>query len=99
MRNLTNVSPELFQPEVKRICAGVGVAVVFVPELPKTYINGATFWFDGFKKSALLLSLRFKTNDNLWCSIFHELVHIILHRKKENLLEISSLTLTEANQV
>lgn len=99
LRNLTNVSPELFQPEVKRICAGVGVAVVFVPELPKTYINGATFWFDGFKKSALLLSLRFKTNDNLWFSFFHELGHIILHRKKENFLDISGLKLTGEDRI
>jgi len=94
LRQLTNKPPDIFHSEIVRICASVGVAVVFVPELPKAFINGATFWFDNFRKSALLLSLRFKTNDHLWFSFFHELGHIILHRKKENFLDLSDNKLT-----
>jgi len=95
LRCLTNTSPDVFQEEIKTICASVGVAVAFVPELPKTYINGATYWFESFTKSAMLLSLRFKTNDHLWFSFFHELGHIILHRKKENFLDITNVELSK----
>ena len=87
-RVLTNTTPDTFAPKLKEICTKVGVAVAFVPELPKSFINGATFWLDNYKKVALLLSLRFKTNDHLWFSFFHELGHIILHKKKENFLDI-----------
>lgn len=88
LRNLTSTLPEIFEPKLKEICAEAGVAVAFVPELPKSYINGATFWLDSSKRVALLLSLRFKTNDHLWFSFFHELGHILLHKKRENFLDI-----------
>lgn len=87
-RSLASTPPEIFEPKLKKICAEAGVAIAFVPELPKSFINGATFWLDNFRKVALLLSLRFKTNDHLWFSFFHELGHILLHKKRENFLDI-----------
>lgn len=99
LRQLTNTAPEIFQNEIKNICAKAGVAIAFVPELPKTFINGATFWYDNFKKAGLLLSLRFKTNDHLWFSFFHELGHIILHRKRENFLDLSNSVLTGSDKI
>ncbi len=88
LRSLTNTPPDIFEPKLKGICAEAGVAVAFVPELSKSYVNGSTFWLDSYRKAALLLSLRFKTNDHLWFSFFHELGHILLHKKRENFLDI-----------
>lgn len=35
----------------------------------------------------LMLSLRFRSNDHLWFSFFHEAAHILLHRKRLMFLE------------
>lgn len=86
VRSLTVEAPEVFQPEVVRLCAEVGVAVVFVPQLPKTRICGATRWLNP-NKALIQLSLRYKTDDHLWFSFFHEAGHILLHGKRDVFLE------------
>jgi hypothetical protein len=67
-------------------CAQAGVAVVFVPSLPKTGVSGATRWLS-WSKALIQLSLRYKTNDHLWFTFFHEAGHILLHGRKELFLE------------
>ncbi len=78
MRALTNENAEVFQPRLTKICAAAGVAVVPVPPLKGTKLNGAAFWF-AKDKAAVALSLRHKTNDHFWFTLFHELGHICLH--------------------
>ena len=85
IRALTIEDPEVFQPRVVELCAGVGVAVVFVPDLPKTGVSGATRWLGG--KAVIQLSLRFKSNDHLWFTFFHEAGHILKHGRKAVFLE------------
>ncbi len=85
-RALTVEPPEVFQPELVRRCAEAGVAVVFVPELPKTRVSGATRWLTPHK-ALIQLSLRYKTDDHLWFTFFHEAGHILLHGKREFFLE------------
>ncbi len=36
-----------------------------------------------------MLSLRYKTNDQLWFSLFHEAGHILRHGKKKIFLEFN----------
>ena len=74
-----------FEPGLVRSCAAHGVAVVFVPHLPKSYVVGAAYWIGD--KAVIQLSLRFRTNDHFWFSFFHELGHILLHGKKETFLD------------
>ncbi|MBN1351981.1 hypothetical protein JXJ21_21445 [candidate division KSB1 bacterium] len=50
LRNLTNESPDIFQPEIVKTCANAGVAVAFIPELPNTFINGAAFGLNNRKQ-------------------------------------------------
>jgi Zn-dependent peptidase ImmA (M78 family) len=69
-----------------RLCAEAGVEAVFVPELPRTGICGATRWLAP-TKALIQLSLRYKTDDQFWFTFFHEAGHILLHRKKEVFLE------------
>ncbi len=88
-RSLTNEPPEVFQPEVVRLCSQVGVAVVFLPELPRTHICGATHWLKP-DKAVIQLSLRHKTDDHLWFAFFHEAGHVLLHGKQDIFLEIDS---------
>jgi len=85
VRELTTETPEVFQPRLIELCSHAGVAVVFVPDLPKTGVSGATRWVGG--KPVIQLSLRYKTNDHLWFTFFHEAGHIIKHGKKAIFLE------------
>ena len=86
IRALTNEHPGKFVPEMQKLCAMAGVAVVFVPSLPKMAVSGATRWLTP-TKALIQLSLRYKTNDHLWFTFFHEAGHILLHGKKELFLE------------
>jgi HTH-type transcriptional regulator/antitoxin HigA len=86
VRRLTDQAPEVFAPQMQALCASAGVAVVFVPCLPKTGVSGATRWLNP-NKALIQLSLRYKTNDHLWFTFFHEAGHILLHGKKELFLE------------
>jgi hypothetical protein len=85
-RDLTRTGPETFQPRLEEVCAQAGVAVVFVPELPGCRTHGATKWLNP-RRALLQLSLRYKTEDQLWFSFFHEAAHILLHRKRTIFLE------------
>ncbi|MUG97171.1 HigA family addiction module antidote protein [Scytonema sp. UIC 10036] len=86
IRALTVEPPQIFQPKVVQLCAQAGVAVVFVPQLPKTRTSGATHWLNP-DKALIQLSLRYKTNDHLWFAFFHEAGHILLHGKRDFFLE------------
>ena len=65
--------------ELQGLCAEAGVAVVFVPELPSTGISGCARWLSS-KKALIGLSLRYKTDDQMWFSFFHEMGHLLLHK-------------------
>ena len=67
--------------ELVRLCADSGVALTFIPELPKTHLSGAARWLTK-DKALIQLSLRHKTADHMWFSFFHEAGHILLHGKK-----------------
>lgn len=85
-RTLTTQPPEVFQPEIVQLCAQAGVAVVFVPELRCTRVCGATRWLAP-SKALIQLSLRYKTDDHLWFTFFHEAGHILLHGRRDEFLE------------
>jgi HTH-type transcriptional regulator / antitoxin HigA len=89
IRSLTREEPQVFQPELLKLCASAGVAVVFVPELPKTGVYGATRWLG--EKAVIQLSLRYKSNDHLWFTFFHEAGHIIKHGRKDIFIEGNGL--------
>ncbi|MBE9388188.1 helix-turn-helix domain-containing protein [Vagococcus salmoninarum] len=83
LRSLTNeINPSVFIPKLQEICASFGVAVVFVPEVKGSRVCGLTRWLTPHPKAIIQLSLRYKTNDSLWFTFFHELGHIIKHSKQ-----------------
>jgi addiction module HigA family antidote len=81
LRQLTLLeNPDNFIPELTKLCASCGIAVVFTPTPEQCPMSGATKWLSK-DKVLLLLSLRHKTNDHLWFAFFHEIAHILKHRK------------------
>lgn len=100
IRTLTRKNPASIWPDVVRLCAEAGVALVLVPELPRTHVYGFTRWLTPHK-ALIQLSLRYKTDDLLWFTFFHEAAHILLHGKRDIFIEergSGSPKETEANQ-
>ncbi len=84
IRGLTRERAEVFEPEMKRLCAEAGVAIALVREMKKVPWNGATKWLTP-TKAMILLCLRGKGEDKFWFSFFHEAGHV-LHDSKKDLL-------------
>ena len=94
MRALTRETPEKFEPKLRTECSDAGIALVFVPELQRTRISGATEWLAP-DKAMIAMSLRHKTNDHFWFTFFHEIAHIYLHGKKIVFIDADSHDETE----
>jgi addiction module HigA family antidote len=82
LRALTCLTPDQFEPQLVDLCSGVGVAVVFVPQIDGARVSGATRWLTK-DKALIQLSLRYKSNDHFWFTFFHEAAHIFLHGKRD----------------
>lgn len=83
---LTCKAPREFVPELKDSFARCGVVLLFVPELPSMGVSGATRWLTPYK-ALIQVTLRYRTNDHLWFTIFHESCHILRHQKRAVYLE------------
>jgi addiction module HigA family antidote len=82
-RELTRREPIARSIErAQELCASAGVAVVVVPELGKTRLNGAAHWLN-HRKAIIQLSLRHKSDDQFWFSFFHEAGHLVDREKRD----------------
>jgi addiction module HigA family antidote len=78
--------PQKFIPQLKTLFAACGVVVAFVRAPKGCPASGAVRWIAA-DKALVQLSLRYKTNDHLWFTFFHECAHLLLHGKKMLFLE------------
>ena len=97
IRAKTTEPPEAFVPAVRDIAATAGVVILFIRELPKIRASGATRWLTP-TKALVQLSLRYKTDDHLWFTFFHESGHILLHGKTEVFIEDPAVTSEKENE-
>ena len=86
LKQLTLLGQNDFLAELDALCSKCGIALVVLPYLSKTRINGVVYWLDS-KTVIIQLSNRYKYTDIFWFSFFHELSHALLHGKKEIFLE------------
>lgn len=83
--------------KLKEISASCGIALVIIPHMSKTYVDGVSKWI-GKDKALIILSNRGKKLDKFWFNFFHELAHLLKHSKKDlfiNAKETSSLEIEE----
>jgi HTH-type transcriptional regulator/antitoxin HigA len=80
-RSLTCEPPSVFEPVLKSMCAEAGLALILEPPISKTCIFGSARWVDGVYP-VIQMSLRMKSNDHFWWTLFHECAHIVLHQGK-----------------
>lgn len=83
LRRLSRERANEIMDPVQSLCAAAGVAVVWVPALPQTGISGCARWLSD-KKALVGLTLRYKTDDQMWFTFFHEMGHLLLHKKKQS---------------
>ncbi len=83
LRRLTRRRTDEAIDIAQRTCAAAGVAVVWVPELRNTGISGCARWLSD-KRALVGLTLRYKTDDQMWFTFFHEIAHVLLHRHKRS---------------
>ena len=76
IRKMTVLKPKDFCPQIKKCLADCGIALVFLPHLKGSFLQGASF-MDG-NKIVVGLTTRGKDADKFWFSLFHELAHIAL---------------------
>ncbi|MBI1903068.1 MAG: helix-turn-helix domain-containing protein [Planctomycetia bacterium] len=89
VRRLSVEPASHWRSRIRDYCASAGVAVVFVPEIAGASVSGVTKWATA-DKALLGLSLKYKTDDQLWFTFFHEAAHILLHGKRRVFIEDGS---------
>ena len=85
IKGMTEDPPEKFDPAMRTLCAGAGVAFCTVQELPKSGANGATRWLSP-QKALIQMSLRNKWADIFWFTFFHEACHLLEHRRQRRIV-------------
>lgn len=85
-RPLTRESPDVFVPHLRDGFARAGVVFVLTREVPGAPICGATRWLSP-DRALVQVSLRYKSNDHFWFTVYHEAGHVALHGKRDVFLE------------
>jgi plasmid maintenance system antidote protein VapI len=101
VRKLTRLKePGRFIPELVKLCALSGVAIVVLRAPDGCRASGATRFLSQ-DKALLLLSFRYLSDDHFWFTLFHEAGHLLLHGQDDLFLEgadlLSSVQEQEAN--
>ena len=90
MRRLTRKKePSTFIPELRKLCAENGVALVTARGPAGCRASGATRFLSD-KKAMILLSFRYLADDQFWFTFFHEAGHLLMHSHKAVFLEDGS---------
>ena len=86
-RGLTqDPEPSSWWPKLVGLCAGVGVALVVVPQVKGARTNGAARWLSA-DRALIQLSLRHRWSDIFWFTFFHEAKHILDQKKRSIFVE------------
>lgn len=81
LRTLTRQEPVAAIEEAVAALREIGVVLCFIPAVPGLGVHGATRWVNG--RPVIQLSLLWKSDDQLWFTLFHELGHVLLHGDKD----------------
>lgn len=87
LRPMTQLEAFAFRARLEAALAAVGVALVLVRELPGCHVSGAARWLRT-DLPLVQLSLRHKTDDQFWFTLFHELAHLLLRDARTDFLDL-----------
>jgi HTH-type transcriptional regulator / antitoxin HigA len=79
IRKLCRVSnPIRFIPKLRQLCAEAGIALVIISAPKGCHASGASTLVAP-DKAMILLSFRYRVDDQFWFTVFHEIGHLLLH--------------------
>lgn len=81
--------PATFLPTLRTLCAEAGVSVV-VARTPKGCPASGATRFLAPNKAMMVLSFRYRSDDQFWFTFFHEAAHLLLHEPNALFLEDES---------
>lgn len=82
IKRLSRISrPERFLPKVKKLLAAAGVALVVMRAPKNCRASGASRLIRP-DRAMIMLSFRFRSDEQFWFTLFHEIGHLILHGAK-----------------
>lgn len=73
--------------QAREALKAVGIILVVEPHLPGTHLDGAAMLLNG-EIPVIGLTLRYDRLDNFWFVLFHEIIHVIKHLRKDKLENI-----------
>ena len=76
-----------FWTPMRELCASAGVALVAVPEFPRTGAQGAARWLTS-DKALIQINIRYRWADVFWFTFFREAGHVLMHRQKEVFVDV-----------
>lgn len=85
IRSLANKSFLEQYDKIKELLKQCGIALVFEPHLPNTYVNGVLYKLN-CNKAFIMISDRGKKDDILWFTLFHEIAILLKIVRKKYLL-------------
>lgn len=95
-----SLAPEGVELVAEKLCS-LGVHFVILPQLSKTFLDGAAFYLDGHP--VIALTLRYDRIDNFWFTLMHEVGHVVAGHKGSYLDDMDNLEVNEeeveANQL
>ncbi len=94
-RSLTR--EERFWPAMRQLCADSGIALEFVPNVPKSGANGVTHWIEE-DRPLIQLSLFRKRADIFWFTFFHEAGHLLLHEPDDFFINLDERRRTDEKE-
>jgi HTH-type transcriptional regulator / antitoxin HigA len=103
MINLRTLSSMAEGPKLAKeyIQKNMGIILVFLEQLPKTYLDGVTF-IGKDSRPVIGMTLRYNRLDNFWFTLFHELGHIYNKDLKKNgepiLDDLDIISITEVEE-
>ena len=80
--------------QIKSLLKECGIALIYEPHLPNTYVNGVSYKITS-DKAIIMISDRGKKDDILWFTLFHEIAHLIMHSKKEVFVDLEDRESTD----
>lgn len=98
IKALTITNPNLFCPRLEEIFLECGIHFVLLPFCSKSNICGATKWFN---KNEAMLAISNGGGDPtiFWTSLFHEVSHVLMERRRKVLASVISREDVEAEKM
>jgi HTH-type transcriptional regulator / antitoxin HigA len=81
-RPLSRKDVALALGRLEEMMRSAGVALVLTPEFSGTHLSGAARWLSP-ERAVIQLSLRHKSDDHFWFSLFHEAGHLLGPRRAD----------------